>query len=180
MSFGNLCNNSPITSFLVFFLQSIWFKIKWRYLIKEQKIYSRTDIRKWFDERRVRAQRNWDGGRGEKGRTALDVTFQTGWKILPFTLIPQLCNYQLFQLWKRLIRFYISGVYKYILVLFFKQRLCCLLLIYLKSGVRREADVLVFKTESHKKACKDFALADIQEGNSNISAGNNIQNLGNT
>lgn len=40
--------------------------------------------------------------------------------------------------------------------------------------------MLVFKTESHKKACKDFTLADIQEGNSNISAGNNIQSPGNT
>lgn len=40
--------------------------------------------------------------------------------------------------------------------------------------------MLVFKTESHKKARKDFTLAYIQEGNSNISAGNNIQNLGNT
>lgn len=34
--------------------------------------------------------------------------------------------------------------------------------------------MLVFKTQSHKKAYKDFTLADTQEGNSNISAGNNI------
>lgn len=39
---------------------------------------------------------------------------------------------------------------------------------------------LFSKLKVIKKACKDFTLADTQEGNHNISAGNNIQNLGNT
>lgn len=127
LSFGNLCQDPPIMSFSVLFnvLVLLWwmfdeershtftkrseFKIKGRSLVKEQATQSRTEMEKWFDERRMRAQRNWAGGRGEKERTALDVTFQTGWEMLPFTVISQLCNYQLFQLWKRLIRFYISG-----------------------------------------------------------------------
>lgn len=38
----------------------------------------------------------------------------------------------------------------------------------------------VSKTECHKKACKDSILSDIEEGNSNISDGNNLQYLCNS
>lgn len=38
----------------------------------------------------------------------------------------------------------------------------------------------VSKTECHKKACKDFILSDIEEGNSNISDENSLHYLCNS
>lgn len=64
--------------------------------------------------------------------------------------------------------------------IFFKQRLCCLLLVYLKIRCKKGSRCACFQNWKSQKSIKDFTLAYIQEGNSNISDGNNLQNPDNT